>query len=185
MELAAKTGSVQTIGNGTGAMKKVYGKTQGRAMRWAGRTLLAVMIAVPVVASPMIARADSTDDMYLMGEQHPIVTNGWAWLSLGLSIVSFGVAYNDYNETEYNVKKAKQAYSNYLSASDPNVVEFYRNQTTTYSDRAQAYESTTNASLFLGTVLAITAIAIWHSDKTTEDVPLLLSDRGITYRIHF
>src|SRR5579862_5987248 len=46
-ELAAKTGGVQTIGNGTGAMKKVYGKMRGRAMWWISRTLLAVMIAVP------------------------------------------------------------------------------------------------------------------------------------------
>jgi hypothetical protein len=146
---------------------------------------LALAICLQVAGLPMLSRSARADDMMLMEETRREDSPSYGWLFLGLSLVAFGVAVNDYQETEYNVKKAKDAYSNYVAATTPNDALMYRELTTTYSHRAQAYESTTNAALLIGFALAATTIAIFRSDGKPDDQPLLLSDRTIQWTYHF
>ena len=121
--------------------------------------------------------------MMLAEEQKPLTQNGWGWMFLGLSVIAAGVAYNDYQETEYNVHKAKQAYANYVAAG-PATVTYYRDLTMTYDHRALSYESSANAAALLGAVFFASAIAVWRSSDKA-DTPILLSDRGIQWTYKF
>jgi hypothetical protein len=164
-------------------MAKVYGKTSIRAMWTTARGLLALVIACGIVFGPSVAAPAHAEGLMLMEEPQPPST-GYAWLFVGLTLISYGVAANDYQESQYNITKAKDAYKKYVAATTATQALNYRQLTITYSNRAQSYESTTNAALIIGTLFALTAIATFRSDGS-DSGPLLLSDRGITYRKTF
>jgi hypothetical protein len=166
---------------GNEAMKKVYGKPGARAMRAALHGLLVLAIALPLAALPgAAARAD--DDMFLKRD-NDYSANRYAWLFVGMTLVAYGVAANDYDASQADITLAKKAYKNYRAAVTPAAALMYRDQTTTFSHRAQAYESTANAALIVGSLFALTAIAIFRSEGPDMS-PILLSERsvGFTYR---
>lgn len=149
-------------------------------MRGMARCLLICAVALSLAAMPGAkARAE---DLILAEEPHP-PGHLSAWIFTGLGLVSFGVAYSDYEQDEYNITKAKKSYKNYQAATTPDAALTYRDQTTTYIDRAKNYESGGNVGLLIGIAFALTAIATFrsHGDSST---PILLSDRGVgwTYR---
>lgn len=144
---------------------------------------LILAICVQLAILPALGGTARADELMLMDEKRPD-TAGYGWLFVGLTLVAFGVAANDYQETQDNIHKAKNAYSNYRAASNATDALYYRDLTTTYSHRAQAYESTTNAALAIGLVLALTSVAIFRSDGK-PDTPILLSDRGVQWTYRF
>jgi len=164
-------------------MTKLYGKTSSRATKAVARGLLIVAIALPMVMAPCLSKSARAADMMLLEEQKPF-SHGYGWLFIGLTLVSYGVAANDYEESQYNLKKAKDAYRNYQHATTADQALAFRNQTITFGHRAEAYESTTNAALIVGSVLALTAIAIFRSEGV-DNSPILLSDRGIAFHMNF
>jgi len=171
-------------------MEKVYGNGERRAMRHAGtrrRSLplrgLLLAFCVQFALLPVWAGTARASEMMLMEEQRRD-TPGYGWLFVGLTLVAYGVAVNDYQESQDNIRKAKSAYSSYVASRNAGDAVMYRDLTNTYSHRAQAYESTANAALFMGTVLALTAIAIFRSDGK-PDAPILLSARGIEWQYRF
>jgi hypothetical protein len=174
-------------------MEKVYGNPRDRAMQRrilhrsfkyrAAIGLLAALIGVTALGLPMRqARADD-----LMLDDKPFtISHGWGWAFLGLSLVSYAIAANDYTETENNVTKAKKAYKAYQADTVAQNALNDRALTTTYSDRAQAYESTTNAALLLGTIFAATAIAVFRfTPDADSDSPILLSQNSVILRLRF
>lgn len=166
---------------GSEAMEKVYGKPRGRAMRAAAQGLLVLAIALPLAALPVAsARAD---DMMLKHDTD-YTANRYAWLFVGMTLVAYGVAANDYDESQTAITQAKKEYKNYQGATTSSAALFYRDQTVHFSRRAQAYESTANAALLLGSVFALTAIAIFRSDGP-DTGPFLLSDRGVGFTYRF
>ncbi len=152
-----------------------------RSIPWRG---LIAALCVQLLALPAWSGAARAADMMLMEESHP-EANRYAWMWIGLSLISFGVAANDYDESQTNIKQAKAAYAKYrVSASQPDAL-VWREQTTTLSHRAQSYESTANAAIGLGVLFAIAAIATFRSTGTDDATPMLLSERGIELRIRF
>lgn len=142
--------------------------------------VLALCALVAAAALPGRPRAEEM----MLAEEQRIGSAGYGWLFVGLTLIAAGVAANDYQETEYNVKKAKDAYSNYQAAKDASTALYYRDLTTTYSHRAKSYESTTNAAIVLSLAFAATAVAIFSSSGK-EESPLLLSDRGVQWTYRF
>lgn len=149
-------------------------------MRGTARCMLVCAVALSLAAMPG-AKA-SAEDLILAEEPHSLGPLS-ALIFTGLSLISFGVAYNGYQDDEYNIAKAKKAYKNYQAATTAAAALAYRDQTDTYIHRAQNYESSGNVAVLVGTAFALTAIAIFrsHGDSAT---PILLSDRGVgwTYR---
>ena len=140
--------------------------------------LAAQLVALP--GWPGTARAA---ELMLMDERRTD-GSGYAWLFLGLSAISFAVASNDYQETQDNMKKAKAAYDNYRAAKTASDATYYRDQTTGYSNKAQAYESTTNGALVIGTLFFIGAVAVFRA-KPYDSTPILLSQNGIELQFKF
>jgi hypothetical protein len=167
---------------GKEVMEKVYGKPRGRAMRTAAQGLLALAVALPLVGMP--GAAARAEEMMLKQEEADYSGNRFAWVFLGASLVSFGIAVNDYEESQADITRAKKAYKNYRAASTQAAALNYRDQTIHYSNRAQSYESTTNAALLLGTLFAVTAFAIFRSEGPDMS-PMLLSDRGVGFTFRF
>lgn len=144
---------------------------------------LILALCVQLLALPVWSGTARAADLMLMEESRSD-SNRYAWAWLGLSLVSFGVAANDYDESQTNIKKAKTAYANYLSAKTQADALAWRDQTTTLSHRAQAYESTANAAIGIGVLFVIAAIATFRSSGP-DTTPMLLSDRGVELRIRF
>lgn len=144
---------------------------------------LILALCVQLLALPVWSGTARAADLMLMEESHPD-SNRYAWMWLGLSLVSFAVAANDYDESQTNIKKAKDAYANYRASSSQTDALAWRDQTTTLSHRAQAYESTANAAIGLGVLFVIGAIATFRSSGP-DTTPMLLSDRGVALRIRF
>jgi hypothetical protein len=145
--------------------------------------VLIVALCAQLVALPVWSGAARAAEMMLMEESHPD-SNRYAWLWLGLGLISFGVAANDYDESQSNIKKAKSAYTNYQASKSQADALAWRDQTTTFSHRAQSYESTANAAIGIGVLFIVAAIATFRSTGP-DDTPMLLSERGVELRIRF
>jgi hypothetical protein len=103
-------------------------------------------------------------------------------LALGLSIGSFNVARNGYQESADALDKADAAYKRYKAAATADDATKYHNLTVHYRREAVAFESTANAAVFLGVIFAATGV--WSFFADGDKTPLLISyDRvGLQYR---
>lgn len=106
----------------------------------------------------------------------------WGVLALGLSVGSFNVANNGYDESEKALDKAKAAYKLYKAAATADDATKYHKLTDHYRREAVAFESTANAAVFIGTVLLASGVYSFFSGN--DNSPLLLSyDRvGLRYK---
>lgn len=145
-----------------------------RRLRW-----LSAAMAVLLMLGP----AGSAVAESMLREQQDTFGTGAGWAFLLLSAGAFAVAANGVSERDKWLDEAEDSHDAYKAATDPATVKDLRQETQRNLDRAEAYESTANAALVLGVLLALTSYAAFTNEP--RESPILVSANSIAYRYRF
>ncbi len=139
---------------------------------------LAALLAVSLAVRPVFALEA------MLNEPQRTNYRAYGWLFLVATLGAFAVAANDFDESKKSLDQSKQSYTQYQAATTPAQAQALHDQTQGQLNRAQSYESTANAAVFLGIAFALATIYSFKSGDQPQG-PILLSANSVGWQIRF